>query len=252
MLEQKEYRRVCFYEVGSDFRIARRFGFRRGSAGRERWTGCRMPPPSPSDAPSQADDAALFDALAAALSATARGRWFLEEYVRRHRSADIARLLDSVSRLEKSAPASPAGREPANPSLVSSQLAGEARTLAAVIREAASLQMAANRRLEALLQRLDAFRPDPEMAAAPAPAPQADSRSEPSPAPPEPPSLDLDSDLFLAEAVPPPGQAHGAGAEAIAGAPASKPDPSGAHQRGANPLGPLMALSEAERLALFS
>ena len=48
---------------------------------------------APSDDP-------IYDALVAALSATARGRAFLDEYARRCRTADTRSALDALSRIE--------------------------------------------------------------------------------------------------------------------------------------------------------
>ncbi|MCC2113402.1 MAG: protein phosphatase CheZ [Hyphomicrobiales bacterium] len=42
-----------------------------------------------------------YDAIEAAVMETARGRWFLNEYARRHRSADTTVVLQAVERLEK-------------------------------------------------------------------------------------------------------------------------------------------------------
>lgn len=42
-----------------------------------------------------------FEIIEDAVMETARGRWFLREYARRMRSADTARLLDAMARLER-------------------------------------------------------------------------------------------------------------------------------------------------------
>ncbi len=42
-----------------------------------------------------------FEAIEAAVMETARGRWFLAEYAKRHRSADTGMLLDAIQKLEK-------------------------------------------------------------------------------------------------------------------------------------------------------
>lgn len=42
-----------------------------------------------------------YEAIESAVMETARGRWFLKEYTRRHRSADTNMLLDAIGRLEK-------------------------------------------------------------------------------------------------------------------------------------------------------
>jgi hypothetical protein len=44
---------------------------------------------------------AEYDAIAAAVMETARGRWFLAEFARRNRTADTAVLLDAIGRLEQ-------------------------------------------------------------------------------------------------------------------------------------------------------
>ncbi|HWK88037.1 MAG TPA: hypothetical protein VNQ34_11100 [Xanthobacteraceae bacterium] len=43
-----------------------------------------------------------FEAIAAAVNETERGRWFLAEYARRNRHADTERVLEAVARLERS------------------------------------------------------------------------------------------------------------------------------------------------------
>ncbi|MBS7698016.1 MULTISPECIES: hypothetical protein [unclassified Chelatococcus] len=43
-----------------------------------------------------------YDAIARALTETERGRWFLAEYVRRQRHADLQALIDALSRLQGS------------------------------------------------------------------------------------------------------------------------------------------------------
>lgn len=43
-----------------------------------------------------------YDAIEGAVMETARGRWFLAEYARRHRVADTEMLLNAISRLERS------------------------------------------------------------------------------------------------------------------------------------------------------
>ncbi|MGH6771514.1 MAG: hypothetical protein ACRECO_21140 [Xanthobacteraceae bacterium] len=51
-----------------------------------------IPPVLPPDAD--------YDAIYAAVMATMRGRWFLEEYARRNRHADTAKLLSAIARIE--------------------------------------------------------------------------------------------------------------------------------------------------------
>jgi hypothetical protein len=51
-----------------------------------------MPPALPADAD--------YDALCEALMASARGRWFLEEYAKRNRNSDTGLVLDAIARVE--------------------------------------------------------------------------------------------------------------------------------------------------------
>src|SRR5262245_6751352 len=51
------------------------------------------PPPEPS---AETD----YDAICAAVTATARGRWFLDEYARRNRYSDTADVLAAIARME--------------------------------------------------------------------------------------------------------------------------------------------------------
>jgi hypothetical protein len=51
-----------------------------------------MPPGLPADAD--------YDALCEALMASARGRWFLQEYAKRNRTADTLVVLDAIARVE--------------------------------------------------------------------------------------------------------------------------------------------------------
>ena len=51
-----------------------------------------MPPALPPDAD--------YDALCEALMASARGRWFLEEYAKRNRNSDTGLVLDAIARVE--------------------------------------------------------------------------------------------------------------------------------------------------------
>jgi hypothetical protein len=55
-------------------------------------------PPATSE-PFTADD---YEAIAAAISETARGRWFLDEFARRSRAAETLRALQAIRLLESS------------------------------------------------------------------------------------------------------------------------------------------------------
>lgn len=50
--------------------------------------------------PAPPADAAEYDAICAAMTATARGRWFLEEFSRRNRNCDTTQVLDAIARME--------------------------------------------------------------------------------------------------------------------------------------------------------
>src|SRR5262249_28534609 len=58
-----------------------------------------------------------YDAIYAAVVATAQGRWFLAQYASRNRNADTAQLLAAIDRLQTEAgrSASPAAAEPGSP-----------------------------------------------------------------------------------------------------------------------------------------
>jgi chemotaxis protein CheZ len=51
-----------------------------------------------------------YERLHAAIAETAQGRWFLQEYARRHRAADMQLLLDAIARLERFLATSDAAR----------------------------------------------------------------------------------------------------------------------------------------------
>ena len=63
----------------------------------ERASDDASPIPDPMSPASLAEH---YAALEAALSATPRGRWFLDEYARRHRSSETDMLLEAITRLE--------------------------------------------------------------------------------------------------------------------------------------------------------
>ena len=42
-----------------------------------------------------------YEAIEAAVMETARGRWFLDEYARRHRQADTLTIVDTLERIER-------------------------------------------------------------------------------------------------------------------------------------------------------
>jgi hypothetical protein len=90
-------------------------------------------PPGP---PAETD----YDVLCQALMATARGRWFLEEYARRNRYADTRAVLEAISRIEgviRDDRARQAGQE------VRLELLEMARTIAQARAEAGEVEPAA-------------------------------------------------------------------------------------------------------------
>ena len=216
------------------------------------------------EAPSEGD----YEAFCAALSASGRGRALLAEYARRNRNADTAALLAAIERLE--------ARLRADASAVQ-RLRDDLRMLLIAIRivrpEIAAAGPAAAKagKLAALLdlleRRIDAMAearpaefapadatlgahamPD-EAAEAPrahlavVPRPDEPELPIPSPASPPPPAIVRvpGATMMPADsALPAPAMA-----EKTAAAPAAQPLPS-------DPLAAIMALSEDERLALFT
>ncbi len=63
---------------------------------------------TPVAAQPQQPSEAVYQALNAALSATARGRWFLSEFARRNRNSESSKMLDAVARIEQAVAARPA------------------------------------------------------------------------------------------------------------------------------------------------
>ncbi len=51
-----------------------------------------VPPPATADTD--------YDAICAAVTATARGRWFLDEYAKRNRHSDTSQVLAAIARME--------------------------------------------------------------------------------------------------------------------------------------------------------
>src|ERR1043166_7504800 len=60
--------------------------------------------PSAPPPPTEAD----YEAIAAAVMGTVRGRWFLAEFAKRNRNADSALILERIDRIEKLLQAPPA------------------------------------------------------------------------------------------------------------------------------------------------
>jgi hypothetical protein len=205
-----------------------------------------------------------YQALCAALSASARGRAFLEEYARRHRAQDSERVLAAIARLEALIRTQRAD---------SASIHGELQTLLATIRlarpdiEASSLAARAIK----LLQLLDLLQRRLEALAGSAPLPGGEGRLSVVP-PAEEPELPIPSpqteqpvlSLAIDRSVLP-DAAHNVAAcmpeitwvESQAPEPANVEPVQSAQWREptapkSDPLAPLMLLSEEERIALFT
>jgi hypothetical protein len=184
----------------------------------------------PPDAPNEDD----FLTLCAALSESGRGRAFLAEYARRNRNADTEALLAAIERIEARLRADASAvqrlRDDLRLLLIAIRLARPEINAAAPAAQAAKLAAL----LDLLERRIDA------MAGAEAAelAPPAD---EPLGAhlavvpPPDEPELPIPSPASFEPRL----------VEKIAAEPTAQPPPS-------DPLAAIMALSEDERLALFT
>jgi len=194
------------------------------------------PPPDADSADRPSRPRALsqdeYDALHQALTATARGRWFLEEYARRNRSADTMTVLAAIDRIGATLRGEAVPSQA--PEYLHLGLVAMAGLIAAVEGDIAALSTGHEtpegakprvRRLTGTLRdlrdciavMLDSFN---------APATPSAPPAAVSPPPREPPPL------ALVETAP----------EPMATAPAANSDP----------LAPLRTLSEAELIALFS
>jgi hypothetical protein len=221
--------------------------------------------------PSPQDDGE-YEAIHAALMETARGRAFLAEYARRNRRADIAALLAASERIEATmreqhaaepaAPAPPSGDPTSDVSaeagqtppghvldqrvpafswldMPTRQATPQAAPAPAAepasetpIASAASAKNASTDELADLLF-------EPGMPAAPARGPRTESK-------PDTPPLDA----VAAE----PTETHAGAAKSNGPAVAPKPirQPAMATPRAGDPLAPLKAMSDEEKIALFS
>ncbi|MFZ0064531.1 MAG: hypothetical protein WAK90_00025 [Pseudolabrys sp.] len=240
------------------------------------------------NAPDEGDYQAFCDAL----SASARGRAFLAEYARRNRNADTEQLLAAIGRLQSlvAIPAPPQTSEMIKQELralhddiVMAQCELDACILATKAAKLAEMMALVERRISNMLEApareinpvIEALPPPPaESPREPVedterahltvvPLPEQPELPIPSPAPPQPPSISLvRSETIIAEVAfiePPPaprlhpapeaintpvsGPAAATASEAIPGAKAAPP---------ADPLASIKALSEEERLALFT
>ncbi len=198
-----------------------------------------------------------FLALCAALSSSGRGRAFLAEYARRNRQADTEALLAAIAqieaRLQTDASAAQRLRDDLRMLLIAIRLARPETDTGGPLMRAAKL----TKLLDLLEQRLDAMAdaqpaaggvlrlavvPQPEQPELPIPAPE----SAPAPAIALVPAAAVTPQPAPAvSAPPPPAPAARARPRRVVAEPAAAAPATG-------PLAALMALSEDERLALFT
>jgi len=223
------------------------------------------------DAPDDGD----YETFCAALSASARGRAFLTEYARRNRNADTEQLLAAIAQLQKAVTAN-SGSKIARTikaklralldEIAAAQCGLEANIVATKATKLAELVALVAHRITAIMTLVQTeSAPPAEMTGSSIPQgsreePKQESKEEPKEAAerthlavvpmPEQPELPIPSPLVTP--LPPIALVHSepimaevafAGPPAISVAGPSKP---------AGPLASIMALSEEERLALFT
>jgi len=213
---------------------------------------------SAGDAVSEED----YQAFLAVLSASARGRAFLDEHARRQRQADTAALLDAIARLEAQLASQPSRADVLDELDALAESVRSARAqIDAVQLPAAVTQLAAT--LDGVQQRLSA------LAAAPEHKPQIEPPAEAKPAD-APFALALTAvaaqaivaaqdeepvKIIKAGTIPPPPPFEGedfAGAAQPADESPASPDEHAPSGTADDVLMQIEALSEEERLALFS
>lgn len=248
-------------------------------------TTARAQQPQP-DVPDEND----YQAFCEALSASARGRTFLAEYARRNRNADTEQLLEAIERLQSlvTATATPPTAEPVKQELLAlldnisaAQRELEDSILAIRVTKFAELIALVERRIAIIVARRAEPLPQVEAAIsignspnkpadeverthlAVVPPPEQPELPIPSPAATQPPTIALvRSETIMAEvafvepttahharhepnAIELPTETETASSAAFETQPTPTPPP-------ANPLASIMALSEEERLALFT
>lgn len=237
-----------------------------------------------------APDEGDYQAFCEALSASARGRAFLAEYARRNRNADTEQLLAAIGRLQSlvATPATPETLETIKQELralhdeiVMAQCELDASILATKAAKLAELMALVERRIANMLEApgrvvdpvIEAPPPPPESPPEPVedterahltvvPLPEQPELPIPSPAPTQPPSISLvRSETIMAEIAfvePSPAPRPHAAPEAIntlvSGPTAATAEamPAAKAVPPADPLASIKALSEEERLALFT
>ena len=96
-----------------------------------------MPPMTPPHGMSEVD----YATIEAAVTETVRGRWFLNEFARRNRAAELRQLLDAMARIESAVGAGTSALPPADPSIRLlmqriKDIAGQLDTISREMREA--------------------------------------------------------------------------------------------------------------------
>lgn len=237
-----------------------------------------------------APDEGDYQAFCEALSASARGRAFLAEYARRNRNADTEQLLAAIGRLQSlvATPATPETLETIKQELralhdeiVMAQCELDASILATKAAKLAELMALVERRIANMLEApgrevdpvIEAPPPPPELPPEPVedterahltvvPLPEQPELPIPSPAPTQPPSISLvRSETIMAEVAfvepspaPRPHPAPEAINTLVSGPTAATAEamPAAKAVPPADPLASIKALSEEERLALFT
>ncbi len=250
-------------------------------------TTARAGHPAP-DAPDDGD----YETFCAALSASARGRAFLAEYTRRNRNADTEQLLAAIARLQETVAANSAPKVTDTiktqlrallDEIAAAQSELEANIVATKATKLADLVALVTRRITAIMTSAQVESPPPaEVTESSSPQESEDEPKEPAERThlavvptPEQPELPIPSPLFtplppialvrseviMAEVAfvgPPPApdaisatvktdkpKIEPAMSRAAPATAVAKPKPAG-------PLASIMALSEEERLALFT
>lgn len=237
-----------------------------------------------------APDEGDYQAFCEALSASARGRAFLAEYARRNRNADTEQLLAAIGRLQSlvATPATPETLETIKQELralhdeiVMAQCELDASILATKAAKLAELMALVERRIANMLEApgrevdpvIEAPPPPPKSPPEPVedterahltvvPLPEQPELPIPSPAPTQPPSISLvRSETIMAEVAfvepspaPRPHPAPEAINTLVSGPTAATAEamPAAKAVPPADPLASIKALSEEERLALFT
>lgn len=214
-----------------------------------------------------------YETIHAAVMETARGRWFLHEYARRNRHADTSQILDALARLEASIErqkADTAALEAASRAEAAMALGGEdAQAIASALMTAATAIRAATGEIRSLSwsirevyaadRRCDGLDRRAADIVTCCEALEAISRKLQTAAPAEAAPLPVSApaeavEIFTPEDLPPEDLPSEEILEVAAEAPAPSDAPIEQVEILAprDPLAPVMALSDEERLAIFT